>query len=201
MEDEGKLQPSKPACCAWWKNTPHRPDHGSICLFAGNCLKLIIANKLIGFIQIYISVHKFQMALWGFQTEIASSKKGIIDQHFSPCYIKPDDLILLGSLFLVFMRIEDEGKISRPKDCQRHNPTLQESTAISSNKLFLPNISATLSIFDKRCQQLSPDFDSFASQTRQTWNLSRPSPPPVVENFPGVIIFSENHAWNHVLPD
>ena len=44
-------------------------------LFAGNRLKLIIATKLIGFIQIYVSVHKFQIALWGFHTEIASSKK------------------------------------------------------------------------------------------------------------------------------
>ena len=97
------------------------------------------------------------MALWGFQTEIASSKKGIIDQHFSPCYIKPDDLILLGSLFLVFMRIDDEGKISRPKDCQRQNPTLHESTAITPNKLFLPIISATLSSFARFWQRCFKD--------------------------------------------
>ena len=144
-------------------------------LFAGNCLKLIIANKLIGFIQIYISVHKFQMALWGFHTEIASSKKGIIDQHFSPCYIKPDDLILLGSLFLVFMRIDDEGKISRPKDCQRQNPTLHESTAITPNKLFLPIISATLSSFARFWQRCFTDKAD-------------------MKFFPGFVFFSKSNA-------
>ena len=108
----------------------------------------------------YISEHKFQMALWRFGTEIASSKNELLKKKFFPCYIKPGDLILLGSLFLVFMRIEDEGKISRPKDCQRHNPTLHESTAITSNKLFLPNISATLSSFDKSCQCPCMDKDS-----------------------------------------